>query len=40
MTVMAVRTYEPWSATSLMGLLILIGFLAAVAILVLRRANR
>lgn len=39
MTVMAVRTYEPWSAASLMGLLIL-GFLAAVAILVLLRANR
>ncbi|MEX1125395.1 MAG: hypothetical protein WEE53_06985 [Acidimicrobiia bacterium] len=40
MLVWAVRTYEPWTAGSLLAGIILIVFLVAALILAVRRRNR
>jgi len=40
MAVLAVRTYEPWTALSLSAGLLLVALLAAVSILALTRRNR
>ncbi|MGB7859518.1 MAG: hypothetical protein WBM90_03390 [Acidimicrobiia bacterium] len=40
MTVLAVRTYEPWTVGSLLTGLVIIGVIVAILIFALRRGNR
>jgi hypothetical protein len=40
MPVMAIRTYDPWTFTSALGVIVLLGLVATVLILASRRGNR
>ena len=40
MPIMAVRTYEPWTAATVLAVLLLLAVIVAVLILAVRRGNR